>query len=327
MLTSKIHLLSISVSVLLTGCQQRPATNCAGKIIYAAPDGKSHDIYSIDPDGTNLQRLTDNDTFDGTPVISPQQDKIAFSSYDGENSSLRIMNVDGTSKVKVIDSKNFLSFPLWSHRENSFVFLQNEGSNLRELKELSLDTPEAVKAIQLDFPDSFTAHSLSRSPNGKFVAFGSLTAWRGGTHVHVIDLSTQTITNLTQQIGIASDPHWSPDGTSLVFVGAQQEPILEGGMSEIYTMHRSGADLKAIDVDLRGQKSQPVWSPDGASIAFINARNAIYSVNLDGSDLKKLTDLDDGSNSQVSVYEADLDWQAIPCSSIATRTQSNRLIH
>ncbi|MEO1386577.1 MAG: hypothetical protein AAFV85_04265 [Cyanobacteria bacterium J06634_6] len=307
------------VLALLVGCRQQSAISCAGKIIFAAPHGKSHNIYSINPDGSNLQPLTDEATLDGTPVISPQQDKFAFSSYDGNKSSLSVINIDGTSKTTIIDSDDFLSYPLWSlpDETDGFIFLQNERSNLRSLKTLSLDTPEAVETIHVDFPDFFTAHDLTRSPNGDHIAFGSLTAWRGGAHVYTLDLNNQKLNNLTQQVGVGSDPDWSPDGSQLVFVGAQQQkPILEGGMSEIYTMRTRGLGVKVIDIDLPGQKSQPVWSPTGAKIAFINDRSAIYSVNLDGSNLIKLTDIDTGSNLQSLAYEADLDWQAISCNSL-----------
>ena len=49
------------------------------RIIFASnmddPRGRNFDLYSINIDGTGLERITFNETFDGFPMFSPRREK------------------------------------------------------------------------------------------------------------------------------------------------------------------------------------------------------------------------------------------------------------
>lgn len=55
-----------------------------GRIIFcsnlADPRGRNFDLFAIDSDGTNLERITYNPTFDGFPMFSPDGRRLAFCS-------------------------------------------------------------------------------------------------------------------------------------------------------------------------------------------------------------------------------------------------------
>lgn len=323
-MTINLRLILLATALLTgmtVGCQRfKPvASQCPGKIVYSVPGEDSHHrysytLYSIDPDGDNLQRLTHSPTQDITPVISPAGDRLSFVSRSDTESALYVMNIDGTSKVNVISSEDDLSFPLWSIAEDTFLFLHRGGSVLRELRTVSLETPESIKTIPLDFPDATLVQDLSRSPDGNSVTFGSLTPWRGGSQIYRVDLASRKVRQLTKLYRAASDPNWSPDGRKIVFVGTQIDPVVEGGMSEIYIMNADGSRQQTLEIELMGQKSQPVWSPDGQKIAFINNSETIYSIDVDGGNLTKLMTFEK-SAAQFTLlgYESDLSWQSITC--------------
>ena len=42
--------------------------------------GRDFDLYMIKTDGTGLERITYNDTFDGFPMFSPDGKKLVFAS-------------------------------------------------------------------------------------------------------------------------------------------------------------------------------------------------------------------------------------------------------
>jgi Tol biopolymer transport system component len=47
---------------------------------FADPAGRDFDVFAVDWDGTNLERITYNPTFDGFPMLSPDGRRIAFCS-------------------------------------------------------------------------------------------------------------------------------------------------------------------------------------------------------------------------------------------------------
>jgi TolB protein len=44
------------------------------------PKGRNFDLYGINVDGSALERITYNDTFDGFPMFSPNGRKLVFAS-------------------------------------------------------------------------------------------------------------------------------------------------------------------------------------------------------------------------------------------------------
>src|SRR5260370_22432441 len=70
----------------------------------------------------------------------------------------------------------------------------------------------------IDMPDIEQQLAPAWSPDGKKIAFSG---WRGGQFdIFVLDLDTQTISNLTNDAVFDGAPTYSPDGKSIYFVSA-----------------------------------------------------------------------------------------------------------
>jgi TolB protein len=54
------------------------------RIIFASnlkdPHGRNFDLFAINADGTGLEQITYNDSFDGFPMFSPNGKKLVFAS-------------------------------------------------------------------------------------------------------------------------------------------------------------------------------------------------------------------------------------------------------
>lgn len=103
------------------------------------------------------------------------------------------------------------------------------------------------------------------SPDGKKIIFISPCLKKDveypGATLHIIDLTTQEVTDLPFSPEGDFDPAWSPDGKSIAFTS------LRSGMAQIYRM---GVDDKSVEQLTKAnyKSRQPAWSPDGQRIVF-----------------------------------------------------------
>ncbi|MFQ5612824.1 MAG: AAA family ATPase [Anaerolineae bacterium] len=130
------------------------------------------------------------------------------------------------------------------------------------------------------------------SNDGNWLAFVSQRD--GNREIYVMDVTGQNVHNVTRHPADDWTPTWSPDGSQLAFssnrLGAWEIFILdatcitraEGCASE---------DLVQLTND-GGGNITPVWSPDGQRLAFSSKRDGnweVYSMKIDGTDLRRLT--------------------------------------
>jgi len=90
---------------------------------------------------------------------------------------------------------------------------------------------------------------------------------------------------ITDGLGDARQPHWSPNGKQLTFQGYWE------GNWHIYTIDRSGDNLHRLTEGLYDHRS-PHWSPDGRHVIFSSDRSGSYNIwemTSDGALLAQLT--------------------------------------
>lgn len=105
----------------------------------------------------------------------------------------------------------------------------------------------------------------------------------GIPQIFLVDLSTESVVQVTDMPEGACQPSWSPNGERLVFISPCK------GMDEIYynaslyIINADGTGLIQIDT-VPGGDFDPAWSPDGNTIAFTSLRTKqmeIFSISLD----------------------------------------------
>ena len=146
------------------------------------------------------------------------------------------------------------------------------------------------------------------SPNGRHIAFTSSRdaadpscqsqGFNCDLDVYVMNADGSEVRRLTDQPGRDSEPAWSPDGKRIVFTSLRDSDRLIPGSdvfnSELYVMKANGRKQTRITTFPFVDK-QPVWSPDGARIAFFrgdcayNCTSHIWTADPDGSDLAQIT--------------------------------------
>ena len=105
--------------------------------------------------------------------------------------------------------------------------------------------------------------------------------------LYELTLADGTARRLTDRLGVLTGPEISPDGKLIVFM----RWTVASNQDEVWVMNRDGSDPRRV---FRGTGWDPTWSPDGTRILFasdMDGSNQLYVVGLDGSGLKKITDL------------------------------------
>ena len=87
-----------------------------GRIAYAHYDGNDTEIFTINPDGTGMVRVTHNGVDDFAPSYSPDGKRIAFESSDGDDREIFTIKASGGDKRQVTHNNSADRTPSWGSR-------------------------------------------------------------------------------------------------------------------------------------------------------------------------------------------------------------------
>ena len=217
-------------------------------------DGKStrrfSRIWVVESGGTSAPRaLTGETASSSSPRWSPDGMWLAFlSAREGGRTQIWVMARMGGEVRQVSKLENGASAIEWSPDGARLVCLTRTG-------------PAASKTSDV----RHYTHA-----NYKF----NDTGWFDGRRSHVVVVDARTgeskqITNGDDWNDL--DPHWSPDGRTIVFVSNRTGKEFDfDHNSDVWTIPAAGGRVTKIS-DHQGPDRSPRWSPDGKWIAFLGA--------------------------------------------------------
>lgn len=219
--------------------------------------GGTFDIYSINADGSNEIRLTNqNDNY--SPQYFSDNNSIVFSSSNGSWSGIYKMNIDGSNKQLLTPQNKSFGDPEISPDGNmiaitsndwngSQIFVMNsDGSNLKQIT-------FTVSSVYYDigFPREGN-NSPVWSPNSKKMAYVSYE--NGSPDIFVINSTGIGNRRLTDTPLRDENPAWTKDGEYIVYSSNRNPNVA----SQIYIMRTEG-QLQTQLTDYVGDNIYPTF--------------------------------------------------------------------
>lgn len=279
-----MHRFADEVMEQLTGKRGVAETRLA--FLTRTREGK--EMYAVDFDGANVQKLTDERSVILSPDWSPDGRFIVYTSYKEHNPDLILLDPDGRRRRRpLLRLPGINSAPAWSpdgskislvlsKDSNSEIYVLNRWRKLTRLtRHFNIDT------------------SPTWSPDGKKIAFTSDRSGTGRPQIYIMDSTKGDragVTRITFQSRYNDNPSWSPDGDKIAFTSM----VGSNFQIKIYNIEtRQTTDITSGP----GSKEEPTWSPDGQFLAYRLTRgrnSAIHIKRLGGKKSRQLTFLPDG---------------------------------
>ncbi len=304
--------LELTCAVLLTGLAASPL-HPAAIAAQALADGRSPPAVTA---RTPAQRtvLTIDDQFlierVGSPRISPSGRRIAYTvgttDYDTNSSETRIWVVDrdGGAPVAMTGKGSSASSPRWSPDGGRLSFLSARDGGKTQVWALDLTNGGEAEQIT-DAEDGVSGYAWAsdgrrlvlvikdpapeKNPAAKTKSGADIAEpWvidrlqfkrdyvgyldRRRNHLYTYDPAAGETVQITSGDYDDSQPVWSPDGRTIAFVSNRTDDADANFNTNIWLVDADNTDMGADPTQVTtnlGPDGSPVWSPDGARIAFI----------------------------------------------------------
>lgn len=120
------------------------------KIIFQSDRSGDMEIYSMNPDGTDVTRLTNHKGFDGVPIWSPMGDKVAFTRKDRDNYEVWIMDSRGSNLKNISNHDDMDLYAAWSPDGEKIVFSSWRDFGAQHIYLVDMKRPSELECLTCD---------------------------------------------------------------------------------------------------------------------------------------------------------------------------------
>ncbi|MEQ8434723.1 MAG: S41 family peptidase [Oceanicaulis sp.] len=252
----------------------------------------ARDIWIVDLATGEHEQVTDNPGGDHAPAWDGENALFLLSERDGDTFNVWRLDLESGEHERLSDhgpqparelSASGGGLLAYSQHGELYTVRRGESPQRLDVRFPALPLRDAPQP----FPVAGRISEFAVSPDGKEIAFVA----RGEVFVTSADFATTVrITNTPEQ---ERSVDFHPDGRALVYAGNREGAwsLYETRLTDANEPRFSAAtrlEERRIFTVENGEAFQPLYSPDGNRIAFIENRDAVAVINRDGSNRRVL---------------------------------------
>lgn len=199
-----------------------------------------YDIFSADPDGSNVRQLTSAPGYDAEATISPDGKTIVFTSTRDGDLDIYTMDANGGNVRRLTHDVGYDGGPFFSRDGSKIVYRAHHPT-----------APEQVADYQ-------------RLLAARLVRPTTLDVW-------VMDADGSNKRKVTSQVAANFAPYFHPDGKRIIFSSNLHDP--RGRNFDLYLVNLDGTGLERVTT-FGEFDGFPMFSPDGKTLVFASNRGA-----------------------------------------------------
>lgn len=260
----KIDVASRSPTQIYAGDAVQPSWSPSGKRIAFWRSRKENgtlapDIWTMAADGSDLKPVTSDAPIDWCPRWSPDGRFLYFLSDRAGAMNLWRVAIDESSgkprSVPEPQTTPSADMSVYSFARSRMAYESRIITGRIVAKDLR--TGELRTLVTMAAGRQPVGPDLSR--NGQWIAFYSIGKQED---IYVVRADGSGMRQITDDAFHDRGPRWSADGKTIAFVSNRS------GRSEVWTVHPDGSGLTQFTHTEDAEPIQPVWSPDGRSLAY-----------------------------------------------------------
>lgn len=227
-------------------------------------DRTSTDLFMVRWDGSDRIQLTHTDGSESHPRFSPDGKTLGFIAARADNDDDSADDPAGKSQVHVLnrsggEARRLTALPggvssfEWSPDSSKLVIVSKDPEpKADDAKSGPAKTPAPIVIDRYQFKRDREGYLGERY-----------------RRIYVFDVSAKTATLLTPGRFDSTEPAWSPDGRLIVFTSKREGDPDRHRNTDIYVIGASEGETPRKLTAWKGPDDSPAFSPDGASIAYL----------------------------------------------------------